>query len=60
MVNLRIFCVNGDRFLTCGSSVGKRSKTGSDVERRTRKTSSIIFTLGKIELCCEKVLRVAS
>ena len=61
IVNLRIFCVNGEHFLTSCSTFGSQLKTGSDVERRTRKTSSIIIILRKIGCATKKlfVSRVA-
>ena len=48
VVNLCIFCVNGEHFLTSCSTFGPQVKTRSDVKRRTCKTSSIIFTWGRL------------
>ena len=59
LVNLRVFCVNGEHFLTSCSTFGSQVKTGSDVERRTRKTSSIVFILRTDRLCYKRALRVA-
>ena len=56
MVNRRIFCVNGQHFLTFCSTFGSQLKTGSDVERRTGKTSSIIIILRKIGCAMKKLV----
>ena len=55
------FGVNGEQFLTSCSTFGSQLKTGSDVERRTRQTSSIIIILRKIGCATKKlfVSRVA-
>ena len=55
LVNLRVFCVNGEPFLTSCSTFGSQVKAGSDVERRTRKISSIIFILRKIGCATKRI-----
>ena len=55
VVNLHIFCVNGEHFLTSCSMFGTQVKSGSDVERRTHETSSITIILRKIGYAAKKL-----
>ena len=57
MVNLCNFVEMGNVSRLAVRALDHRSKTGSDVEGRTRNISSIMFTLGKID-CAKKKLFV--